>query len=244
MENMSTRKLIEERRQKRKRQNTMMLLMMGGGLVLVVGALVYAIISSSTVNISKRNIDNPEFTYLELTDFNGLGDPDAPVVIEEFSDFGCTHCADFALETKKLIEETYIATGQVYLVYHSVGGLLNSPATFLAAEAAYCAGDQDAFWPFHDLIFANQMRLFSNRTADISPSMESFADILELDVEEFNACLTGRKYQDLAASDEVLARSFDISGTPAFVVNGVLLKGNQPFENFQQVIEQALLAGE
>ena len=241
---MSSRKLIEERRQKKQRQNTMMLLMMGGGLALVVGALVIAIINSSNVNISKKSIDIPEFTNIEQSDFNGLGDPDAPVVIEEFSDFGCTHCADFALGTKKLIEETYIATGQVYMVFHSVGGLLSSPATFQAAEASYCAGDQDALWPFHDLIFANQQRLFSSRTADISRTMESFAEVLDLDVEEFNACLASRKYQDLTASDEVLARGYDISGTPAFMINGVLLRGNQPFENFQQAIELALSDGQ
>jgi protein-disulfide isomerase len=244
MVGMSTRKLIEERRQKKKRQNTMMLLMMGAGLALVVAALVIAFISSNNVNISKRNINIPELTSVELSDFNGLGDPNAPVVIQEFSDFGCSHCADFALGTKKLIEENYIATGQVYLEFHSVGGLLNSPATFQAAEASYCAGDQNSLWPYHDLIFANQTRLFSNRTADISPTLESFAEILELDVEQFNTCLAEGKYLDLTASDQVLASSNGITGTPSFLINGTLLTGNQPYENFQQAIEQAILTNQ
>ncbi len=239
---MSTRKFIEERRQKKQRQNTILILMMGGGLALVVTALVIAFISSNNVNISTRQVIIPEFTKVEQADFNGLGNPNAPVVIEEFSDFGCTHCADFALITKKLIEEAYIETGQVYLVFHSVGGLLNAPSTFQAAEAAYCAGDQDALWPFHDLIFANQVRLFSNRTGDISKTMETFAEILELDVDQFNTCLADRKYQSLAASDELKARENDITGTPSFLINGVLYRGNQPFENFQQAIEQLLVA--
>ena len=241
---MSTRKFIEERRQKKQRQNTILLIMMGGGLALVITALVLAFVRSNKVNIPTRQVNIPDFTQVEQSDFNGLGNPDAPVIIEEFSDFGCSHCADFALGTKKLIEEAYVETGQVYLVFHSVGGLLSAPATFQAAEAAYCAGDQDALWPFHDLIFANQARLFSNRTGDISRTMETFAEILELDVDQFNTCLSGRKYQDLVASDEQKARQNNISGTPAFLINGVLYPGNQPFENFQLAIEQILLTSE
>jgi len=241
---MSTRSLIEERRQKKQRQNTIMALMMGGGLVLVIAAFMIAFISNNRVNISQRNIIIPEFSDLEMSEFNGFGDPDAPVVIEEFSDYGCSHCADFALETKKLIEETYIKSGQVYLVFHSVGGMLNSSATFQAAEASYCAGDQGQLWPFHDLLYANQLRLFSNRTADISSTLESFAEILELDMDKFNSCLSERKYQELTASDQTLAQENEISGTPSFLINGVLFRGNQPYENFQQAIEQALTAGQ
>jgi protein-disulfide isomerase len=241
---MSTRKFIEERRRKKQRQNTMLIIMMVGGLVLVVAAVVLAYISSNNVNIPLRNISVPNFSTIEEVDFNSLGDPNAPVIIEEFSDFGCSHCADFALETKKLIEEEYIESGQVYLVFHSVGALLSAPATFQAAEATYCAGDQDAFWPFHDLIFANQARLFNNRTADISRTMETFAEILELDVDVFNTCLVDGKYQSMVADDEILARSYEISATPAFLINGNLYVGNQPYENFQVAIETALLSSE
>ena len=96
----------------------------------------------------------------------------------------------------------------------------------------------------HDLIFANQVRLFSNRTGDISKTMETFAEILELDVDQFKSCLADRKYKDLVASDELKARENDITGTPSFLINGVLYRGNQPFENFQQAIEQILVASE
>jgi len=74
--------------------------------------------------------------------------------------------------------------------------------------------------------------------------METFAEILELDVDQFNTCLADRKYQSLAASDELKARENDITGTPSFLINGVLYRGNQPFENFQQAIEQLLVASE
>ena len=242
---MSKRQLIEERRKKNQRQRTLMLTLLIGGLVIVAGAITMAFISSNRVILSQKDIIQPDTNLAIQVDRNTLGDPDAPVVIEEYSDFGCSHCADFALGTKKLIEQEYIESGQVYLVFHSVGGLLGSPATLQAAEGAYCAADQNAFWSFHDLIFANQVPLFQNRNADISMTLVQFAEILELDPDQFETCLTERKYKELAAQDEVEAAQKGIDGTPTFIVNGVMLRGNQPFENFQQVIEEELVkAGE
>ena len=242
---MSKRQLIEERRKKNRRQRTLMLTLMIGGLVIVAAAITVAFISGSRVNLSLNDIIQPDIDLPLLVDRNTLGDPNAPVVIEEYSDFGCSHCADFALGTKKLIEQEYIESGQVYLVFHSVGGLLGSPATLQAAEGAYCAGDQDAFWPFHDIIFANQVALFQNRTADISGTLVQFAEILDLNPDQFETCLVERKYKELAAQDEVDATQKGINGTPTFIINGVDLIGNQPFEIFQQVIEEELVkAGE
>lgn len=237
---MSKRQFIEDRRKKNQRQKTLMLTLMIGGVVVVIGAISLAFISSSRVNLSLNDIIQPEIDLRVRVDRNTLGDPNAPVVIEEYSDFGCSHCADFALGTKKLIEQEYIESGQVYLVFHSVGGLLGSPATLQAAEGAYCAADQNAFWPFHDLVFANQVTLFQNRNADISGTLVQFAELLELNPDQFDTCLAERKYQNLAAQDEVDATQKGITGTPTFIVNGVLLRGNQSFEYFQQVIEEEL----
>ncbi|NQS91167.1 MAG: DsbA family protein, partial [Chloroflexi bacterium] len=230
---VSTKKYLEERRQKKQRQNNILVIIMIAGVVLVVAAFVLAFISSSRIEI-------PEFTDYEQSGLSALGDPNAPVIIEEFSDFGCTHCADFALGTKKLIEEEYINTGKVYLVFHSVGGLLGSAQTLQAAEASYCAGEQEAFWPYHDLLFTNQFNLFANQAGDISKTLSEFAKALDLNQDQFDSCLAERTYQDLAAEDQEFASQNGVTGTPAFLINGVLLRGNQPYENFQQAIEEAL----
>ena len=234
---MSSKQAIQERRRKRQRQNNIIIWIMGVGVVLVVSAIVYAIISSNQVTI-------PELEAYQQNELSGLGDPNAPVVIQEFSDFGCIHCADFALGTKKLLEKEYIDTGIVYLEFHSVGGLLGSAATLQAAEAAYCAGEQDSFWTFHDLVFTNQVNLFGNRAADNSNKLIEYAEILDLDLNQFETCLADRTYQAVAAFDESLARQNGISGTPSFLVNGVLLRGNQPIENFRLAIEEALNTSE
>jgi len=211
-----------------------------GGSLLVISAIALAIINVTRVSISPRQIIKPEISTSIQVDRNTMGDPTAPVIIEEFSDFGCGHCASFALDTKKLLEEEYVKDGKVFLVFHSVGSLLGSSATVLAAEAAYCAGDQDAFWPYHDLLFANQQDLFQNRAGNISPSLSTFAEVLDLDVDQFDSCLSTGKFQTQVSQDLVLAKASNIDGTPSFLVNGVFLRGNQPIENFREIIEEEL----
>ncbi len=230
---MSSKQAIQERRRKKQRQNNVIIWIMGAGVVLVVSAIFYAIISSNQIEI-------PELETYQQSGLSGLGDPDAPVVIQEFSDFGCIHCASFGLETKKLLEEEFINTGIVYLQFHSVGALLGSSATVQAAEAAYCAGEQDSFWNFHDLVFTNQLNLFSNRTAENSKTYLEFAEILDLDLSRFETCLVERTFQALVAADESLARQAGVTGTPAFLINGMMMRGNQPIENFRLAIEDAL----
>lgn len=81
-----------------------------------------------------------------------LGIDSAPVTIVEYSDYACPFCKRFATQTKPQIVEEYIESGQVRFVrkdFIAVGG--NK-----AAEAAHCAGDQGAYWEYHDLLMARQ----------------------------------------------------------------------------------------
>jgi protein-disulfide isomerase len=211
-----------------------------GGSIIMVGSFIAALITSSRVNLSDINLAKLQSNQVIPGVGNALGDPNAPVLIEEYSDFACSHCADFALETKKILEDSYLQSNQVQLIYYSVGGLLGSDTSVQAAEAAYCAGDQDAFWPYHDLIFANQIELFQNPAVDITLALFQIAEALELDQEQFAACLSESKYQEQVAQDELNARQRGVTGTPSFFINGVMLRGNQPLEVFQQMIEEEL----
>jgi protein-disulfide isomerase len=237
---MSSRKKISQRRQKKQQQNLILGLILGGGVLLVIGAIAYAAITSSRVNLTARQIQVPDYTQAQQYDISGLGDPAAPVVIDVYSDFSCSHCAEFAADTEKLLEEQYIKTGKASLVYHTVGWGLEIPSVYQATESAYCAGEQGAFWQFHDLIFANQGNLFTSAGADLSKTMDTFAGMLDLDVDAFHSCLAQDRYRDVFVEDQAKAVDLGVTGTPTFYINGVELLGNQPFENFQQTIDQAL----
>jgi protein-disulfide isomerase len=86
------------------------------------------------------------------------GQEDALVTIVEFSDYQCPFSAKFAQEALPQIEEEYIDTGKVKLAFRDFPLPMHSLAQ-KASEAARCAGEQNAFWEYHDLIFENQQYL-------------------------------------------------------------------------------------
>lgn len=178
-------------------------------------------------------------------DFNAVGDPNAPIKIEEYSDFQCPYCRIFFENTEEALLENYVADGTVYFVYHSFGAFIGAESA-AAAEAAYCAGDQGKFWEMHDIIFANQTG--ENVGAFADRRLAAFAEQLELNMDEFNTCFNGSKYKDLIDEDMKNGIAANIKATPSFImtytVNGeektALIEGAQTIDFFQQQIEAAL----
>jgi len=110
--------------------------------------------------------------------------------------------------------------------------------SFWAAEASECAGDQDAFWEYHDLLFERQSG--ENQGAFNKDNLKQFAADLGLDADTFNQCMDSGKYTDLIQQQTNFARQIGVKSTPAFVINGLAAVGAQPYENFAQIIDQQL----
>jgi protein-disulfide isomerase len=161
------------------------------------------------------------------------GKKSAPVTIVEFSDFQCPFCGRFFNETLPKIQKEYIDSGKVKFYYRDF------PLTSLhenaqkAAEAARCANEQGSFWAYHDLIFKNQRQLSED-------ALKQWAADLKLDTSKFNDCLDSGKYEQAVKDDFDAGSKAGVNGTPAFFVNGRLVSGAQPFDNFKKVIEGAL----
>ncbi|MCE9644761.1 MAG: DsbA family protein [Chloroflexi bacterium] len=177
--------------------------------------------------------------------FNATGDPDAPIKLEEYSDFQCPYCGKFSEQTEAKLIESYVSTGTVYFIYHSFGEFIGSESA-AAAEAAYCAGDQEKFWQMHDVIFANQNG--ENAGAFTDKKLLAFANKLELDMTAFKSCFSGNKYKNLIAQDGQDGLKAGVKATPSFVmsytVNGVLktklIEGALPIDQFKLEIDAAL----
>ncbi|MBT7903257.1 thioredoxin domain-containing protein [Candidatus Woesearchaeota archaeon] len=173
-----------------------------------------------------------QFVDVSVDDDAVKGDPNAPITIIEFSDFECSFCAKFYSQTLPLIEEKYIDTGIVKLVYRDLPLGFHSQAQ-KAAEAAECAGDQGQYWEMHD-------KLFDNGVSGGVSSFKKYASELGLDQGLFDECLDTSKFADEVKADMADGSAAGVSGTPAFFVNGQKLVGAQPFEAFEQVIEAEL----
>lgn len=171
------------------------------------------------------------------------GPEDAPVTIIEFSEFLCPYCQRFALQTLPQIKQAY--EGKVRYVYRDfiVHG---EPATKIS-EAAECADDQDKFWEYHDKLWEEYQTVGQQAGAGIgalATTLKGYASDLGLDTATFDDCLDTGKNTAEVQKDSQDARSYGVSGTPGFFINGQPVSGAQPFAVFQQVIDAALEEGE
>jgi protein-disulfide isomerase len=168
-----------------------------------------------------------------------LGPAGAPVTIVEFSDFQCPYCAR-AGPIMKQVRERY--PEQVRIVYRHLPLDRIHPLARGAAEASACADAQGRFWDFHDKLFENQRALGVE-------DLNRYAKELGLDAGEFEKCVTERRFQqtverDLAAATEAATAAGKRGlGTPAFFINGIMLSGAKPAEEFFRVIDGELARG-
>lgn len=160
------------------------------------------------------------------------GSADAPVTIVEVSDYGCSHCRDFNLETAGLIEDLYVTPGQVQW---KVLPFAISSQTVPAAAAALCAGEQDYFSEFHRRLFE-----LGPPQALTKVGFQQAASDVGLNPDSFNACIESGRYQSSVEDNIRAANLLGVTGTPAFFVNGQLLKGNHPLTSFQREINNVL----
>lgn len=166
------------------------------------------------------------------------GSPDAPVVIVEYSDFQCPYCGRYFKEVESRLKETYVKNGQVRLIYKHYAFL--GQESVWAALASECAGEQNKFWEYHDVIFSRQS---GENQGTFSPdNLKSWAAELKLDPAAFNQCFDSGKYLDVVQANTQEGKQLGIQGTPGFFVDDVPISGAQPFEVFQQVIEEKLKA--
>ena len=176
-----------------------------------------------------------------------VGDLDtAKLVMIEFSDFNCGFCGRYHAETYPRIIEEFVESGEMVYVYRDFIGV-GQQVSFDAASAAECVRAQTGDAEYMGVVrglFASQGRKTLDRVRELA------AD-LELDEEVFETCISDGTFQEEVISDTRTAQAAGARGTPAFFigellpdgsVDGLLVSGAQPFENFEQVITQRLEA--
>jgi predicted DsbA family dithiol-disulfide isomerase len=152
----------------------------------------------------------------------------ARVTIVEFSDFECPFCQQVQ-ETLKQVVERYGDDVRLVFKHLPSEGHRNS---LPAARAAYCAGEQDRFWQFHDALFASR-----SLSAGV---FDEIAARLGVGREKFQSCLASERPRSAIVKDIEAARRYRIDSTPSFLINGRIVKGALSFTDFQNLIEREL----
>lgn len=167
-----------------------------------------------------------------------MGDPSAPITILEWGDYQCTFCYKFHQSTLDTIKRDFIETGKVKLVFKDFP--LNGPDSVLAAEAAYCAQDQERYWQYHDELYKNWE---GERTGWVTrESLEKFATTVNLNLDKFNSCLDDHKYLERVNQLHEFGREIGVDATPYFLVFNnekiIKIRGNQPLEVFLKSLDE------
>lgn len=163
------------------------------------------------------------------------GRADAPVTVYEFSDFGCPFCGMFARGTYPQLGKEFVETGKVrWVMVPFVMGMF--PNGEEAARAAECAGEQERFWPMHDLLFENQKEWKATRAP--AGVFQGYAERLKLDTRRFASCYRDNGRGARTALNNRAADAVGIRATPSFLVGGRLVEGALPAEQFRALLTQ------
>lgn len=189
-----------------------------------------------------RATQGPRRVVIAGVDLTGLGydqgNPAAPVVIVDFSDFACPYCAEFSRETYPAIAREYVATGKVLFKYMPfVAGSFRHARE--ATRAVECAAEQGRFWQMLDRVYAVQREW--KTASDAVPVLAREAAAAGLDTARAAACYASGRTDARTARLTSVASDIGVRVTPSFVVNGRPIQGALPLADFRNVIQAALL---
>ena len=161
------------------------------------------------------------------------------VTVEEFGDFQCSHCMQFALGMGKQLKEDFVSTGQIRFVFRHFPFI--GEESFRAAEATECAADQNKFWAYHDIVFENWKGVNQGFFSD--DNLKVFASRLQLDRAAFDSCLDSGKYRGKVESDLRLGERLGVYSTPTLFVNRRRVEPAS-YDELAQIIESAIAAAQ
>ena len=221
-------------------------LLIGGGVIVAVAVAVilFAALGSDSqpdTPTASSSQDTPADTGSQEQSATDAKPVPAPtqkvslVTLEEFGDFQCSHCAQFAVTAGKQIKQDFVDTGRIIFKFSHFPFL--GTESFRAAEATECAADQGKFWEFHDVVFENWKGVNEGHFSD--NNLKLFASALQLDRGEFDSCFDSRKYLGKVQGDLRRGERLGVQGTPTLFLNGKLLTPSS-YEELAQLIESAI----
>ncbi len=178
-----------------------------------------------------------ELPVIPALGVRGVGDPNAPVQIQEFFSLTCNHCADFHTSTYQEIKSQYIDMGKVYFIFQEFP--LNGPALY-GSMIARCL-PSTRYASFINLLLRNQdVWAFGG---DFKGSLMQNAKLAGMSEEEFETCFNNTELQEaLAQNISASQEAYNVSSTPTFVFNNGerIMRGGKDIGAFKAVIEELM----
>lgn len=171
---------------------------------------------------------------VDLTDLAFRGAEKAPVTIIEFTDFTCSYCR----QSEVVIEELLAKYGDTIKVVFKPLPKNELPISITAARYSQAAfmQDKEKGWNFYRTLFSEPASLESGK----EEFLKSVATRVGLNVKKLQADAASKKVTDILLTSNKDADTLDISGTPYFLVNNLIVRGAVPKDIFEEAIKTAL----
>jgi len=198
------------------------------------------VLAGKYINNDNLPADDNIINQIDYTDLNNdvrllaeksnrptFGNPDAKIVIVEFSDFRCPYCVS---EFPIIREIASKYQDDILYIYRN----FISQESLPPAHSAMCADEQGKFWQMHDRLFINADKTLS------------YADLQDLAVksgvnlQQFNSCMENQTYLQGIIEDVEDGTNLGVSGTPTFFINGYKATGVISKEEWEEAIERLL----
>ncbi|MBN1497418.1 MAG: thioredoxin domain-containing protein [Spirochaetes bacterium] len=178
--------------------------------------------------MNDRKLSEPKKISVNMKDLTRdayfMGTQDAPATLVLFNSFSCGFCARARETVMKLAAEF---PNDLRITYKHFN---RGPQDDLASQAAECAGEQGKFWGMYNAILDRGIR----------GDPRACARDLGLNMTQFDACISSDRYRAKIGKDRADGMRLGVRGTPSFILNDKLIKGNRPYETFEQMIKSEL----
>lgn len=159
-----------------------------------------------------------------------IGDPASPISVVAFSNYSCGYCKLYSESIEKDLITDFVEKGYVYYRYVNIP--YNSEQSHQAAEASYCAAEQNRFFAYKALLYTNA----SASDGFSSENLVKYADLVGLDVDKFRVCMESDAYALAYYEDIIYAQSQNVNATPTFLVNGNLTTANDLISTIENLL--------
>lgn len=186
--------------------------------------------ASISSQIANQKVTEEDLVRLQPPSAPAFGNPEAKLVIVEFSDFGCPYSLQSFPAVREVMQKY---KDRVYFMARDFPVDELHPRATATALAARCAHEQGIYWPYHDKLFSQQER---HEDADL----ELYAQEVGMNLPSFQACVREKRYADRVQMETADGLRAGVEGTPTFFFNGVRVQGALDVRTLEFIIEAFL----
>lgn len=189
---------------------------------IIIGGAVFFSRGGQTKEIFPKQAEQPTTDFTETISprpVSGsdhiLGNPEASVVMVEYSDLECPFCKSFHQTMQKLLDQ-YGKNGDMAWVYRHFPLEIHpkSPKESEASECAFNLGGDDKFWTYINKVFE-----ITPSNNGLSPEMlPVIAKQIGLDEKKFQSCLDSERNAEKIKADYSDGLQAGVNGTPHTVL--------------------------